>query len=511
MIPRYWIVVLLLAGLFRPAVAQPFNIRIDPFGQGYGDGALSVEVSNNGNYLVVASVPFNNGQFYYSSVVTSIMLSPLGEVLQIDRVVDPLHATYPGFCNSIVKRTDGGFVVGGGNFTTDSMDNWIQRPVLYFFDATGAYEEQVPLGPDNQSWIGRQANQTPDGGYVISGEHSATEGNGLDAFVIKTDAQGNEEWTRSFGGQWNDTGNSIASRMDGGYFFGGQYRINSSDAQVWVMALNYMGGVAWSRTWGGNFQDLNPHVVEMADGHVLISSGLGHSSNGLYQAYMAKLDRSDGAFIWEREYGPVGPEVIIRSVHEITPFGDLIAVGRTRVSNSYYGTLFRTTNDGDSLWLRNYQYHDSLVSNASGLFYDAVPTPDGGFVAVGSAFSINGIYTQDVWVIKTDSMGCIEPGCDVITGMQTQLTNMKDALRVWPNPVQAGGAVQVELQLPDGFKADGPLQLTVTNGLGQLVHRQGLAQNPRPEVLEGQLSSGLYHLHLHDNTRWIAGAKLVVE
>ncbi len=506
---RFKLVALLLVGYVLPVAAQSFNLRIDPFGQSYGETAFSVELGEDGNYVVIASVPFNDGQLYYSAVVTSIVVSPQGQVLQTERVDYPSHVTYPGWSNSSAKRNDGGFVVGGNTYGVDSSGNNVSRAALFMVAASGSIEEFYEVGPTGQSWIGRQAKQTPDGGYVICGESSG------DAFVIKTDAQGNEEWVRTYGGQWNDYCKSVEPATGGGYYIGGQNTISSNNIQVWITALNDTGGVAWTRTWGGSYHDLSAHVVEMADGHVLASSSLGYGTFGPYRAYLAKLDASDGSFIWQREYGASGDHDIIRSAHEIAPFGDLISVGYTQVPGvGYFGSLLRTTNTGDSLWMRNYQYHDSIVSNAPGLFHDVQPTPDGGFVAVGSALNgpATNPYTQDVWVVKVDSMGCLEPGCHLITGMETQITNLRDVLKVYPNPVASGGSVTVTLELPQTFKPQGPLQLTVVDALGRLVSKENFTPNNSQLTLHtSTLPSGLYHLHLSDNTRWISGCKLVVE
>jgi hypothetical protein len=120
-------------------------------------------------------------------------------------------------------------------------------------------------------------------------------------------------------------------------------------------------------------------------------------------------------------------------------------------------------------------------------------------------------FSQDVWVVKVDSMGCLEPGCHLITGMETQVTNLGGALRVWPNPVAAGTPVQVEVQLPPGFTQQGALRLTVTDAAGRVVREEHFTPHKSQLTLHTSFNSGLYHLHLHDNTRWIAGAKLVVQ
>jgi hypothetical protein len=500
---------LLLVGIGLPAVAQSFNLRIDPFGLQHAETAFSVEVMDDGNYLVVAGAGFDDGQFFYSSVVTSIIVDPTGSVLGADHFWYPQHATYPGLSNSMDRREEGGYVIGGSTFRSDSLNNWIQRPGLFFLNEEGGVASLIELGPENQSWIGRQAKQTPDGGYVICGETSSV-GNALQAFVIKTDAQGSEEWTRTYGGPWNDYCNSVEPRSSGGYFIGGQKRVTASNPQIWVAALNDTGGTVWSREWGGQWGDVAAHVEELTDGNILVACGLSYGSNGPYRRYMAKLDASDGSFIWQREYA--NPEAIglLRVAKEITPNGDLIACGLGSIGVEHYGNLLRTTSTGDSLWLRYYQYSDSQVSNIRGILYDAVPTPDGGFVAVGMVYPSAG-FSQDIWVVKVDSMGCLEPGCHLITGMETQITNLGEALRVWPNPVARGTPVQVELQLPEGFVVQGQLRLTVTDAAGRLVREEHFTPHTSQRTLYTSFNSGLYHLHLHDNTRWIAGTKLVVQ
>jgi hypothetical protein len=375
--------------------------------------------------------------------------------------------------------------------------------------ATGQQDSTLVVGPDNQSWIGRQAKQTPDGGYVICGETSAV-GNALQAFVIKTDAQGNEEWLQTYGGQWNDYCKSIEPRSGGGYFLGGQKRITSSNRQMWLAALNQSGSVNWEVTWGGAFEDFSAHLTELPDGHLLVAGGLGYGSNGPYSRYLAKVDSADGSIIWQREYGGHLPEGLFHLAQVIPGSSDIIAGGYGRFGNAYSGALLRTTSNGDSLWMRHYQYLDSMASNGQGLFRDAVPTPDGGFIAVGTALTVPGVYTQDVWVVKTDSMGCLEPGCHLITGTETQITNLRDALRLAPNPVAQGATVQAWLDLPVSFSPQGALRLTAVSNDGRLVHEQAI-NRPGGQLSTDNLQPGLYHVHLSDDRRWISGAKLLVE
>ena len=514
---RIALYVFLGMGLHVQAHAQnTFNNRYDPLQQNRPDFAWGIEQTENDGFLVISVSPWSDS-IAYNAVITLTEINEFGVTLNVNRFVDVGYRNFPGWSNTSDRSSTGSIVFGGsrGYGADPSM------ACIYVVDPNGVVLNQYVYGIPDYYWIGRQAKHTSDGGYVLVGDY--TDIDNVSVFLIKTDSNGEQEWVQTYGGPYNDYVGAVGLDGVGGYYLGGEYGTTSGNLDFWLKRVDGSGNQIWNRTWGSGYTEPNAHLETLADGHVVVASAWRweNYNTGRSRLYMAKLDSADGSFIWQHYYGVATVNTTFFAVKEVTPGGDLIAAGQAAAPGTALddrGVMLRTNSDGDSLWMRYYSYQSALVDSGRGKFRDVLPTPDGGFIAVGVAYAaaINtgGGYTQDVWVLKTDSMGCIEPGCHLITGMETQLTNLKDALRVWPNPVLAGSAVQVELNLPESFKPEGQLQLTVTNGLGQLMHRQGLSSGSTPQPLNfptSQLSSGLYHLHLHDNTRWITGAKLVVE
>lgn len=422
------------AGLQGQASAQTFNERYDPWGR--ADFGWSIETLSDSNYIVFSNSAFQDSLFY-SSVLTGVRLNEMGEVLDTTRLSYPLRATYAGWANASDQRSAGGFVVGGNTYQADET---IQA-AIFATGPDGHISILMEYGDPGEEWIGGKVKQTPDGGYVLCGETSTV--GVVDAFLVKTDPTGEVQWVRTYGSSNFREGFATVEVLDNGdYWLGGGKQITLSNYDPWVVHTDAVGNVIWQNTYGTLESDpTNAHLSLGANGVGLIATSWNAGINDLSRIALLALDQ-DGSVQWQRVYGP-SRNTALFVVQEVQPQEDLIACGFAYVGSQLSGILLRTTAMGDSLWLREYAYYVDQVMNGKGAFYDVQPTHDGGFIAVGVALSVAGNYGQDVWVVKTDSMGCIVPGCHLITGVGTQITNLKDVLRVWPNPAASSGSIQL--------------------------------------------------------------------
>ncbi|MBU0967397.1 MAG: hypothetical protein KKA54_13570, partial [Proteobacteria bacterium] len=89
----------------------------------------------------------------------------------------------------------------------------------------------APLG-GTSSDIFNAVRQTGDRGFIMAGFSSTDSAGGYDAWLMKTDGDGNKEWDKTFGGTEFDKAYDVLQATDGGYLIAGQtssFSAGSSD------------------------------------------------------------------------------------------------------------------------------------------------------------------------------------------------------------------------------------------------------------------------------------------
>jgi hypothetical protein len=185
--------VFLTLGQLLPASGQTFNRRYDPFGQHYAQVAWSIDPNGANGYAVTAMTYYDDSVYVYTTAAL-IRLDQNGEVLSESKMLYGMNSVYGGWANSAQRVSDGGIAIGGNTLPP----NEIRNAAIIRYAANGDSLWLREYGDGVESWIGRQVKQTKDGGYILCGERVV--GNHTDAFLIKTDSQGNEEWDQSYGG-----------------------------------------------------------------------------------------------------------------------------------------------------------------------------------------------------------------------------------------------------------------------------------------------------------------------
>jgi hypothetical protein len=175
---------------------------------------------------------------------------------------------------SVQQTTDGGYIITG---YTDPFISGKADVYLIKTNASGDTLWTQTYGYLPYHETGRSVQQTMDGGYIIVGETNSSGAGSYDVYLIKTDINGNTLWTKTFGGSDADFGHSVQQTADGGYIIAAQIKswgAGSYDAGLIKTDAN--GNMMWVRTYGSSGVEYGSSVQQTTDGsYILAGSGFG--------------------------------------------------------------------------------------------------------------------------------------------------------------------------------------------------------------------------------------------
>jgi len=301
---------------------------------------------------------------------------------------------------SLVQTDDGGYVIAGftGSYGAGEDDAWLVK-----IDALGDVQWNKTYGGLNNDYA-HSVIKTEDGGFAVIGftSFSNWEDRYYDVWLIKTDALGNMQWNKTYGGTGYDEGYSIVQTSDGGYALGGSTASFGSDGNnYWLIKVDDLGVVQWNRTYGGAGDDRAYSMVQAGDGGFAIGGVTGSFGAGDLDFWLVRTDSSGNAQ-WNKTYGGTDFDHAYSLVQ--TADGGYAMTGVTQsfgISGDIW--LVKTDSSGVMQWNRTY----------GGIRYDwansLIQTADGGYAIAGSAESF---FTwsggDDFWLVKTDENGVVD-------------------------------------------------------------------------------------------------------
>ena len=221
--------------------------------------------------------------------------------------------------------------------------------------------------------------QTIDGGYIISGNTQSFGAGENDIYIIKTNINGNEEWNKAFGGPNLDEGYYVQQTSDGGYIITGKVDVNN----FYLLKIYGNGTKEWDKTFEGH---CGYSVQQTIDGGYIIVGSSKFFRTLWTDIYLLKTDR-DGNEEWNNTFG--GPSLDMGYSVQQTSDEGYIITGKADGSNIY---ILKTDKNGSKDWIRT-------IGELLGEIHigrSVQQTFDGGYIIASGS-------SDKIWLVKLSS------------------------------------------------------------------------------------------------------------
>ena len=304
---------------------------------------------------------------------------------------------------TVRETTDGGFITVGGRDATAfdiGGDCWLVKT-----DAGGSMQWNRTFG-GSKTDNGHGILQTTDGGFIISAITESFGAGSADAWVIKTDATGSEQWNRTYGGySYDSTGKTIAGTSDGGYLIAGStLSFGAGGRDGWLIKINTTGDEQWNKTYGTKNNEHFWEVHITSDGGYVMIGFVENNSAQRRDAWVVKTD-SNGDTQWEKLFGPANQGLSIQQTSD-NGFVLLAEVKDTIFGGYLNAWMVKIDQNGNEQW--NKLFITPKGDDRFAIHHNIKPTSDGCFIMTGITNGKTPIYSLgDLWLTKIDQNGDI--------------------------------------------------------------------------------------------------------
>ena len=284
----------------------------------------------------------------------------------------------------VVREGQAGQIVVVGTWETENGDT---DGYMQGLDADGN-ELWLKTYGGEQEEILWAAEPTPDGGFLLAGQTRSEGAGGLDFYIVRTDGDGNELWSEAIGTSVTDRAFGIGLDPDGRALIAGFTGSNSGTMNLLLVQIDEDGRELWRRTIAGDRFDVAHDVLSLEDGGFMISGYTSSHGPGDHDGFLMRLS-DEGRMLWMKTYGD-GKDDRILHVAQLED-GGFATVGYS----NWDLVVWRVDSDGNLVWT----HRDGGSSTDVGK--DIIVTRDGLIVAVGGNRSDNPPY-DDVILLSLD-------------------------------------------------------------------------------------------------------------
>jgi hypothetical protein len=275
-------------------------------------------------------------------------------------------------------------------------------------------------------------------------------------------------------------------------YLAGNLFLEGGGSLGYVSKTDELGNVLWDTTYAGFYETCS--ISRFDENHIVLS-GI-QWDGGSISYSKANMLYLNGEVNWTRTYSYLGPTDPYFNF--TTNDKGIVLLGNTSVNSQAEGNagyIMKADSLGIVLWQRRYNYN-----RFTDFFQSGIETSDKSILISGSATD-TGLTGggQNLWLVKLDSMGCLEPDCWV--GLEEANKN-ELCISVFPNP--ASDWLNFKLNNPSE-----PITLELFSITGSLVmHINLVAQLEAIQV--NHLNPGIYLAKFTDKSGKSSTQKIII-
>jgi hypothetical protein len=248
-------------------------------------------------------------------------------------------------------------------------------------------------GEENES--GQSVVALTTGGFLVGGSTTSYGNGARDIFILRIEDDGDLIWQETYG-TGADEGACRIREVADGYIASG-FRMSQNDPTLLIVKFDEYGDMVWNESYTslGELGITQGIAVEPLTGGGYITSGIFEGTNDSLQSMVVKLD-AQGGIVWSTHITGAGSE----SIFDIKVLSNgYLLCGKSFVdsSNYYDAHLVKLNLGGDVIWKRHYGSRDNEEFN------QIVLLDQGEFMLVGTLTDDQNASMP--WVVHMSSWG----------------------------------------------------------------------------------------------------------
>jgi hypothetical protein len=303
----------------------------------------------------------------------------------------------PDFPYHMIATADGNYFLIGysQSYSAGDADMYLAK-----IDPSGNLIWYKVYGGSGNDY-GKDIIQTSDGNYLIVGWSNSPSMTDQNANLIKIDPSGNVIWSKLYGGSADDFGSSVKECGDGGFIMLGQSMSYGNGGDAYLVKTNAAGDLQWYKTFGGANYDEGVYLVKNSDESFVFVVRDSSNAGKDIDIDILKTD-NDGNLIWSKNYGSTQKDT--PKMVQATSDGGYIIAGISRSFGWINPDMWilKCNSGGDTTWTK----HFGGVNHEH--CYAVREQADGSYIAVGKTDSYG--PDMDVMLLKLNSQGDLTIG-----------------------------------------------------------------------------------------------------